>query len=151
MGKKSINTIWKEIEKKSDSGKLSKALNDWYSTHFVSIEDQREIDKIRKTYQEKIELLEREYQRAYNQISLNFMQFELDFLNANDNAKKENEAATGDRRGITLPNTGGGIRGLLRRAIRKTAAWRLARLNSAEADRNIDALQGEADAGNPQV
>lgn|SRR3990167_2619237 len=85
---KGIIQIWKDIAKKSRIYRTKKALDDFYASHMVSVGQRKNVSVIRNDYEKKIDLLKFEYEKAHHNITLQFIEHELAYLNAS-HAEKE--------------------------------------------------------------
>ncbi len=69
---------------------LSKALQEFYSSHPLSIWQKEKVDEIRNRYKLKQKELNVAHDIASSRLSEAFMQFELDYLYASEEYRKEN-------------------------------------------------------------
>ncbi len=69
---------------------LSEKLTKFYATHMLSPWQREEVDKIRKTYEEKNAELAMAHDVASSRLSDRFMQFELDWLVMSNDFKENN-------------------------------------------------------------
>lgn len=75
---------------KSKAYKLSRELQHWYASHFLSAWQREKIAEIRAVYESKQKQLDRAHDIASSQLSEEYMQFELDYAVTSNKFKEDN-------------------------------------------------------------
>ena len=80
----------KELQENNKAYRLSKELQHFYANHFMSPWQKGKVGEIRAMYEHKQKGLDRAHDVASSRLSEEFMQFELDYIMASDQFKKDN-------------------------------------------------------------
>ena len=75
---------------KTRAYKLSRDLQTFYATHFVSVWQRERVADIRKLFEKRIKDLEMAHDHAASRTSEEYMQLEVDYLVASDQFKEKN-------------------------------------------------------------